>query len=119
MLSSSSTVILLTIYFLATAIRCFVGSQGNYIQKECPGSHDNACLKSKGCFLTTRSCGVASTDTCIEHSSISSFIQCTCLSSLCNRGMPLVSSKTSQLAFLLLSFIIAAVFQKQYQRKSQ
>ena len=97
----------LNIYSLVAAIKCYVGSGDigvlNYLPKECTGALENACVKTGLTEKTTRACGTGLVDVCIGDT-------CTCTSNLCNSGMPMMDSKTTQIAFLLLNFIIAAFF---------
>ena len=99
----------LNIYSLVAAIRCYVGSGEiaaiNYLPQECTGALDNACVKVGLKEKTTRSCGTGLVDACVGDT-------CVCLSNLCNSGMPIISSKTTQLAFLLLNFTVAVFFQR-------
>ena len=100
---------LLNIYSLVAAIRCYVGSGDigvvNYLPQECTGPLDNACLKKTTTEKTTRSCGTALVDLCVRDT-------CVCISNLCNSGMPMISSKTTQLAFLLLNLTVAVFFRR-------
>ena len=99
----------LNIYSLVAAIRCYVGSGDieviNYKPQECTGALENACIKTELTEKTTRACGMGGVDVCLGNS-------CTCTSNLCNSGMPMMSSKTTQLAFLLLNLAIAVFFRK-------
>ena len=95
----------LNIYSLVAAITCYVGSGDIYIPQGCTGALENACIKTGLTEKTTKACGTGLVDLCIGDT-------CTCTSNLCNSGMPMMSSKTTQLAFLLLNFTIAAFFQR-------
>jgi len=91
------------------AIKCYVGSGDipmiNYLPQECTGLTENACVKTALTEKTTRACGTGLMDACVGDT-------CTCTSNLCNSGMPMMSSKTTQLAFLLLNFTLAVFFRK-------
>ena len=99
----------LNIYSLVAAIKCYVGSGDinviNYLPQECTGALENACLKFGLAEKTTRACGIGLVDACLGDT-------CTCTSNLCNSGMPMISSKTTQLAFLLLNFTVAVFFRR-------
>ena len=96
-------------YSLVAAITCYVGEGDivaiHYLPQECTGALENACLKTELTDKTTRACGPGLIEGCLGDT-------CTCKSNLCNSGMPMMSSKTTQLAFLLLNFAIAAFLRR-------
>jgi len=91
------------------AITCYVGEGDivaiHYLPQECTGALENACIKVGLTEKTTRACGTGLVDACVGDT-------CVCTSNLCNSGIPMMSSKTTQLAFLLLNFTITAFFQR-------